>query len=372
MDYYTKLSPKVSLVFLVVIFLAILFFGLNPKDFSFSNHVDWIKDQAGLHFNKYGMAYTDFFIEKMPDGSSESMNFSVEIALKLKKPDEDRFRFIFVLHDGQDSRQLVMAQWRSWIIFMNGDDYANKRKTKRLSVDTALLPAGPLFLTVTTGSHGTNLYCAGKLVEEKNDLTLDVPTGREARLVLGNSAYGTHSWEGDVYGLAFYRSAITDHDIAMHFNRWSKERNFAFATPDKPFMLFLFDEKEGRWAFDHSGGNHPLSIPKRMKTWERNLLVPPWQGLEFNRSSMMVDIVLNVLGFIPLGFFLSAVLTGLGGNFKKQGVFITVGLCLAASLFIEIVQAWVPSRSSSASDLILNVFGGWIGSITYKLFPMRT
>jgi VanZ family protein len=368
-----KLSKKIptqwSLYCLVAIFLAILFFGLRPKGFSFSNGVNWITDRAGIHFGKYGIAYTHPLDEKIEDHTSASNNLSLEIALKIEKPYKNGFNFIFALHNGKDSHQLLLAQWRSWIIFMNGDDYAHKRKTNRISLDTALLPAGPLLLTMTTGRYGTRLYCDGKRVQEKKDLTLDWPRGGKSRLLLGNSVYGTNPWEGDVYGLAFYRSTLTDEDIAMHFNRWSEEHNFSFAKADPPLVLFLFNEKEGEWANDYAAGHHPLNIPKKMEVLEKKILSPPWQDFRLDRNNLE-DILLNVFGFMPLGFFLFAALNRRDGHSMKHGVLIAVILCCGVSLFVEIVQAWIPPRSSSVIDLISNTFGGWVGSFTSRYFSI--
>jgi hypothetical protein len=151
----------------VAIIFAIVFFGLRPKDFLYSNGVNWITDRAGIHFRKYGISYTNRFNEKKEDNTTESNNLSLEIAFKIEKTYRSGFNFIFAIHNGKDSNQLLLAQWHSWIIFMNGDDYAHKRKSNRISIDTALLPDGPLFLTMTTGSFGTKLYCNGKLVQEK-------------------------------------------------------------------------------------------------------------------------------------------------------------------------------------------------------------
>jgi hypothetical protein len=370
LKFNKKILHKYSLYCLVAIFLAILFFGLRPKDFSYSNGVNWIVDRAGIHFRKYGISYTNQFIEKIEDNTSESNNFSFEIALKIEKPHKNGFNFIFELHNGKDSDQLVLAQWRSWIIFMNGDDYAHERKSNRISLDTALRPDGPLFLTITTGSYGTKLYCDGKLIQEKKDLTLDLPCGGKSKLLLGNSVYGTSPWEGDLYGLAFYRSTLTNGDIAIHFNRWSEEHNFSFAKTDNPLVLFLFNEKEGEWANDHAEGNYPLNIPNKMKILERKILVPPWKDFRLDQNNIE-DILLNVIGFVPLGFFLYAVLNRLDGNSMNHGILITSILCFVVSLFIEIVQAWIPSRMSSMIDLISNTFGGWIGSITFKFYSEK-
>jgi len=366
LEFNKTIQHKWSLYCLVAVFLAILFLGIRPKDFSSTNGVNWIADRDGIHFRKYGISYTDHFNGKIEDNTSKSNNSSFEIALKIEKPYKNGFNFIFAVHNGKDSDQLLLAQWRSWIILMNGDDYAYKRKTNRIFFDTALLPDGPLFLTMTSGSDGTKLYCDGKLIQEKKDLTLGLPRGSKSRLLLGNSVYGTNPWEGDVYGFAFYRSTLTDEAIAGHFNRWSEEHNFSFAKTDKPLVLFLFNEKEGEWANDHAAGSNALNIPNTMQLLEKKILLPPWQEFKFDQN-IIEDILLNMIGFMPLGFFLFAALNRRDGNSMEYGILITAILCFGVSLFIEIVQAWIPSRSSSMMDLISNTFGGWIGSITFKI-----
>ena len=71
--------------------------------------------------------------------------------------------------------------------------------------------------------------------------------------------------------------------------------------------------------------------------------------------------VLNLAGFIPLGFLFSFTLSGLRGVFKKKAVIITLLLCVMVSLIIETAQAWMSSRSSSQLDLMCNTAGSVIG-----------
>jgi hypothetical protein len=253
---------------------------------------------------------------------------------------------------------------------MNGDDYDHKRRTKRIAVNTASPSPTTRFVTVTTGEEGTEVYLDGQFVIRKKDLTLKIPNGSKTRLLLGNSVYGKQPWQGDIYGLAFYGHTLTDQDVAFHFNRWVQDRNFSFAKKDKPSVLYFFDEKEGLRALDHAGGNHDLEIPLKMQILKREILSPTWSKFKFNRS-FIIDIVLNLVGFIPFGFVLSATLIKLGGTFEKNDVLITVVLCFTLSLFIEIVQAWIPSRSSHMLDLILNTLGALIGAIIYRFFIVQ-
>ena len=225
-------------------------------------------------------------------------------------------------------------------------------------------------MTITSGQEGTKVYLDGQLARAKKDLILEVPDGMtETRLVVGNSVYGRNSWTGDIYGLALYGYELTAKDVELHFKRWSREHNFAFAKDDAPKLFYMFNEKAGEKALDRSGGNYHLEIPSRMKILKRELLLAPWYGFRFNRS-FVVDIAINILGFIPFGFFLSATFVSRGGFVEKHNRLITVLTCLAISLFIEITQAWMPSRSSQMLDVILNTLGAWLGAMLYR-FSLR-
>ena len=70
---------------------------------------------------------------------------------------------------------------------------------------------------------------------------------------------------------------------------------------------------------------------------------------------------------MPLGFIMIATLIQFHRSFGKRVVLITVALCFLVSLAIEIIQAWIPSRSSQMSDLMLNTCGAWVGAMIYKM-----
>jgi hypothetical protein len=365
-----KQIPLKWLIGLSVVFLfIILAAGLKPRGFRLANNVRWIKDQAGIRFSRFGIAFTNPFNDSSPAKFSGTDDFSLEIALKPAGYRGHRFKFILALHNGKDSEQLVMGQWRSWLVVMNGDDYAYRRKTKRISVEVAnAVSASPTarLVTITSGKEGTQIFLDGKHLRTQKDLVLKMPSGGNARLLLGNSVYVRHPWQGDIYGLALYRHTISSQEAADHFQRWAEDRSFSYAEYANAFALYLFDEMAGTAAFDHAGGNRHLEIPSRMQVLEKRFLAPPWKGFRFNRS-YIADMIINYFGFIPFGFILFATLVRLGGAFEKHGVLITVAFCFSVSLALEIVQAWIPLRSSHMLDLLLNTLGGWSGVISYRL-----
>ncbi len=350
----------------IAILLGVLFFGLRPKNFTFTNGANWISERPGIRFSKYGIAYTDPFVESIEEGISELNGFSIIIAFKPESFREEGFNFILSIHNGKNCDQLLVGQWRSYIIVMNGDDYSNKRKTPRIAANIFSPTPRNIILTISAGKEGTKLYVGSQLVKTNSDLILKFPKGDKTRLILGNSVYGKHSWKGEIYGLAFYDYPLNAHEAVFHTKRWYKGQNLSFVKKGKPAVLYLFDEKRGKRAFDHGKGKLHLEIPPHMHTLEKIILSPPWTGSRLNRN-YFIDIIVNIIGFIPLGFVLYATLFEINGTSKKRVVLMTVALCFILSLTIEIVQAWIPSRSSSMLDLMSNTSGALIGAMIYLL-----
>lgn len=360
LEHEKKDTAKLLICLLIAILLITFFFGLRPKDFNFSNNVNWIPEESGICFEKFGIAYTNPLIELAENNLFNLKEFSFEIALKLKNGSDGGFKFILVLHSGKDSEQLLIGQWRSWIICMNGDDYAHRRGTNRISLNISSIISKKGLLTITTGKEGTSIYLNGQLIRKKEDLKLKIPNGDKARLVLGNSVYGKNSWSGDIYGLAFYDYALLPQEIKLHYDLWLKDQNFSFAEKDKTYAVYFFDDWGNSIVLDHSGREQHIEIPSEMRILQKAILELPWKKVRFN-SSFIRDTIINLVGFIPLGFFLTASLIVLGGTFNKHRILIAISVCFMVSLIIEISQAWIPSRSSQMLDLALNTLGGLIG-----------
>lgn len=355
--------PAYSVPALFGISMAILYFGLTPKDYNSLNSTSWIRDHPGVHFKKYGVMYTGRFIENSTPSTPSPL--TLEIILNPERHETDGFEHILVIHNGHDGKQLLLAQYRSWIVLMQGDDYDHKRRTPRIAVDIKTLPKGPWFLTMVAGSNGTRLFCNGQLAREKSDLLIYLPDGERSRILLGNSPYGNRPWSGDILGLGFYRLELTHQEIQSHYHKRVRAGHYSLETDgSRPSAFYSFDEGSGERAHDQSLGRNDLTLPHEMKIFERKILDSKWQTY---RPSVFIDWLLNLFGFIPFGFFLSAVLMRFRTGFSRRVVLISVFTGFLLSLTIELAQAWIPSRSSSLSDLILNTLGAFIGSTGCRL-----
>ncbi len=368
---YHRSIPLARLVALTgLIFLAILAIGLRPKDFSTSNQARWLSGRNGIRFEKYGVALTDPLSRAIRNIASGDQGFSIEIALKPEGFTTNGFSFIFLLYDGSDRSQLLIAQWQSFLIVMNGDDYDHRRKTKRISIKLSPDAQETQFVSIATGLEGTSIYLDGRFAAASKDLILELPGGKDARLILGNSSRGKNPWKGDIRGLALYGRRLSETDSGLHCERWRRTRSFASAKDGSPLLLYTFDEGGGKVIGNSMGTGYPLHIPAKSRILYPKFFSRSWDTARL-ANNLTLDAFLNFFGFIPFGMVLAATLVKMGGRLEKHSISISGGAGILVSATIEIIQAWMPSRSSDLQDLILNSAGMLAGAVIIGLLLHR-
>jgi len=162
--YFKNISLRCWVGLTIAVFFVILFFGLRPKGCHFLNDVEWLSKPPGIRFNGYGIAYTEPIKALNKAEDINSNGFSIDIALRPAKYHETGFNFLFAIHDGDDGKQLVIGQYRSSLIVMNGNDYDHKRRTKRIAEKLAENLSIPHFVTITTGKDGSRIFLEGRLI----------------------------------------------------------------------------------------------------------------------------------------------------------------------------------------------------------------
>lgn len=355
---------KILLAATLAVLLVTLFFGLRPRHSDFSNHVQWLQEKPGVHFARYSLIYATLDQKLIQKVLSNNKGFSIEIAIQPEIFAKRGFQLILTIHDGNDHGQLLIGQWGSSLVIMNGDDYDHSKNTKQIQHEISPNPSRIIFLTLTTGLKGSNLYIDGKLVQSYPNLALRFPSSGKPKLTVGNSVYEKHSWQGDIFGLGVYGDELAPAKIESHYKQWAMSKNFEFAKKDHPDVLYLFNEKNGDKVIDQISGRYPLLIPSKFHVLKKIVLAPP---LPYSAStkSLVSDVIINFIGFIPLGFFVSVFLFQLGSS-QKQAIIYTMLFCFCLSLGIEILQSWMPSRSSQWLDVILNTLGAMAGTLIHQ------
>ena len=95
------------------------------------------------------------------------------------------------------------------------------------------------------------------------------------------------------------------------------------------------------------------------KVGERIYLQPLWSYAHLYEK-LLAEIILNVIMFIPIGFFA-------GGALKKKHVWNVIKIGIVLSLFIETTQLVTTRGVFSVDDIIHNTLGGVIGFLCFVL-----
>ncbi len=346
------------------IFTIIVVFGLWPLNLNPFNPVFWLKDEPGVRFSGSAQLYTDGDLT----GAFPGRSISLEMELRPAAEPNNRLPHILSLWDGRRQEVFLIGQWK--------DSTAIRVRTSRPDVprgyrergqSRVLIKNRKVFVTLTSSLEGTTLYVDGAMVKTFPGFQLleDGPAGRGV-LVLGNSAIGKSHWAGDLLGLALYSRALSDHEVRENHSRWVRRDYASLKNAPGLIGLYPFTEGQGDSVRNLAGGAHPLLKPAVFHPLQKVILEWPTKE-QLERWSFYQDMAVNMLGFIPLGFFFALWLLRFTRlSFLPAGV-LTLVLGSGISLGIELTQVYLPTRDSSASDLVFNLLGTLVGIVILRL-----
>ena len=343
----------------VVVFVIILVAGLWPFSFWPRNEVRWLSDSDGLAFDGGGIVYSSGPVD-MP-GLFGNESITVELWVE---PDTDanwhtdhwHYAQILSLYDVErKSEVFTVGQWRQTLQIRNR--LKGPRSYKKIGLGKVLKMGMAPFVTLTSDGSGTVIFVDGRLERAYPDFS--VLTGDawgNVKLLLGNSPSGKTPWNGRLLGLSVYNRRLTVQEVALNYRAWLDG-----APPaGEPVIRYSFDERTGEMVHDRAGEGYDLLIPDILRVFERPKLFTFELGQGINKS-FVKDVMINVLGFMPLGFFLMAVLSVSTGFSRRGRLLLTVLVGAAMSLGIESTQVYLVARSPSLVDLGCNVLGTFGG-----------
>src|SRR5271166_1315282 len=332
---------------------GILVAGLWPFH-SPKNQVHWLANQNGLHFGRYGTILSPGLLESASwDGPSCSLEIWLEPASAWKTGT------VVAFYNPSTHRQLPLQQDYTDLVLQRdiGDEY----QQTNLIIDE-VFRREQVFIAVTSDGRETAVYIDGNLVTRslRFGFMLQDLSGK---LILANSPLQGNSWPGQLRGLAVYTSELTADEVGQHYQDWTQKGEPSVSDNERALALYLFDEHTGKGIHNQVRSGIDLYIPDRYLVVDQILLEPPWK--EFHRQRNYLDnVLINVAGFIPLGFCFSAYFTSV--RHLKHGVLATIVFGAIVSLTIEVLQAHLPTRDSGVTDLITNTLGTGLGVILYR------
>jgi hypothetical protein len=359
-------------------FYGVLFFSMLPAlfvaalwpfDFRPENHVSFLPDAGGVRFevsstslrsDPGGLLFTPSALA-YPVGAAGQKGTSIEIRLMASSELSSCLKRIVEFRDAAGAWAFSLGQWRSFFIaraFI--PDQPEVKPKREIGIRGALEAGRESFVTVTSGPEGTALYLDGSPIEQNRDLRLlgQTQSLEGATLYLGNSPDLACAWSGDIYGLALYSRVMSPSEVRESFGRWKGDPASCGGFPDAATVAsYRFGGSGGEIISDLSGAGNDLRMPSRL-VFKRDFLEP----IQFRRFNY-VDVLLNILGFMPLGLLWVRWVTGAFGWQPGKSVWTAVLCGFAISLAIETTQVLLPSRVSSQTDVVCNTLGVLLGAL---------
>jgi VanZ family protein len=336
----------------VSVLFGILLAGLVPFRRP-RNNVTWLGNQNGLHFGSYGTVLSSGTFQVT--GAHDEPSCSLEIWLQPSVTNASNTLLAFSTQE--NPLQLSVHQYRAMLILQRVN-YSVERRTETIGIEGVFRQIKPIFITITSGVQKTLIYIDGNLAESfprfriENDCT--------GQLVIGTSPVGNERWSGELRGLAIYQRELTPTQVLQHYETWTARRRPEISENDDAMAVYLFDERAGYVVHNAVRPGIDLYIPIRYSLLHPKFLQPFWKEKEFVAArSYWSDILINIVGFIPLGFVFCAYWSSVRPI--KHPALATVVLGFAVSLTIEVLQAYLPTRVSGTTDLITNTFGTFLG-----------
>ncbi|MEQ9002746.1 MAG: VanZ family protein [Pseudomonadales bacterium] len=342
-------TARILLAVTAMIILVMLVVGLSPRGFDGNNGVRWQADSAGIHFQR-GIGYTKSLLRQreLADGGG---HWTWQVTLEAQPRNEAGFGVAAVLYSGSDDAQIQLAQWRRTLVVMAGDDYPNLLRQPRLTYELADADDA-LQVTVTHGPDGAALYVNDAPVSRAPRPTWPVlaAPGR-LRLVVGSTVSGQYPWQGTLYSMALYDQTLPP--TAIHDRQ--------------PVFAYDFGAVRERRIASTGTVSGDLVFPDAYSAPELRPLAWPRHWRPLARGTV-IDIVVNLVGFLPLGFCAAWLLYATGRALVVSMV-LAVAIGAGLSLVIEIAQVWLPGRDSSLLDLVVNVVGAALGAVAFAFRP---
>jgi VanZ family protein len=344
-----KLLPFVGLA----LSLGLLFAGLWPFRFRPVNNVHWIGGAPGLRFDTFGIVSGK---EPLfgPGGPVDlSLPFTLRMEVRPREEPSGSLPRILSAYDAEGRELFFLGQWRSELILRILKEEGFFHLRYRETGADGLQKDETHSIVVRSDRNALTMFVDGVAARTRSGVDFSLLSDKRmpAWMILGNSPTGESPWNGDLLSLSFYPKALSPGDVESG------------ETP--PVIRYDFLEGDGAVCRGGADSRYDLVIPSLFRAPKKGILVPPWRVQKFDRT-FWKDVFVNILGFIPFGFAVYAWVRNRGKRKVAMPMGTTLLLGAGISLFIELLQVYLPTRDSSLTDVINNVLGTYIGARLFQ------
>jgi hypothetical protein len=334
----------------VLILIVFAFAGLSPFRAP-KNGVTWIRAEDGLRFSGDSVVISE---QLFATPSQLAEGCSVELWFQSSNNTGSSTMLDF--YQAQLKHQFTIRQIGNSLIQVATTDTTGVRM---VDWDHTFFPGERTLVTVTSGVGGTTLYMDAVAVAAAPHFRIQ-SSDCSGQLLLGEGAVSYNDWNGDVFGVAVCVCTLSEQTVRDDFAAWRSGRRTDLG--DEAVALFTFGERSGAIAHNDVPGQPALIIPATFQVQGHPFLEKPRADL--GNGIDWKDLAINVVGFVPFGFFLSAsIASARWAGWSWVASFLGGAL---VSLTIEVLQWYLPTRDSSLTDVVTNVVGTMCGTAAYR------
>jgi len=332
------------------------------------NSVNWLKSEDGVRFGKHAAVVSATTFKA--DRKAEQDGVSLEIWLK---PDEIKGAILAFDSSPDPQSPFLLRQSGPQLILQRYVVDGQQRVSRPLfEVENAFKKDTRVFLTITSDKMGVRCYVNGVLAKKSSDPSI---TRQELSgpLVVGNSTWDDH-WLGILAGLAVYDRQLDNSEVKAHYEAWTRGQGASLAGDKSLTALYTFGDRQGNSVRNLADATTPLIIPAKCFVIHKAFLRSVTNDLRnmrdaSNRWSILRSVLINIFGFVPVGFVLVAFFTSVKPTRHAALVVIFLGFLLSFS--VEALQWFLPNRDSGMNDLFTNTTGTALGVLVYRWSATR-
>jgi hypothetical protein len=362
-EVFNRIRPLLWLACLVS-WVVVLAAGLWPLNFTPKNGVEWAGDARGIRFDGWGIVTGSVSNIVSELANLEPAPVTIEFKVTPQTDSSGGLPQIITLYSPESGEDFFIGQWKSYLIIRSrvvaAPAVADYREAGMRDV---FFNGREVLVTITSAKGNTSIFLNGSLGRIVRRFSLCSASAADSgMLVLGTAPSGKEGWKGTMSGLALYNRALSADEVYQSAKSWVKTGGPLLQDIDGLAALYKFDEGGGEIVHNAQRKSNDLRIPRSFRPLKGVFLEPNLRRIGMSRS-FLSDVALNILGFVPFAFFQGGwflVRTSL----RRPYIFLlTVLIGSGLSLFIELVQAYLPTRSSDLIDLISNIVGSLLGAL---------
>jgi hypothetical protein len=164
-------------------------------------------------------------------------------------------------------------------------------------------------------------------------------------------------------GIGIYNRQLTADEVQRDYEDWNSDGQPTNLEKKKAVAVYAFTEHSGKLIHSQVASAVDLQIPDYYLVLYPSFLEPIWKQWGWNWA-FWKDALVNIAGFVPLGFCFCAYLSL--SRPVSRAIVLTILIGCVLSFIIEATQFYLPTRDSESADFINNTLGTIFGALLYR------